>query len=133
LISSLCICALEPYDQEDLMDAESWAQIEQIVSGAEGRLSKEMATLGTSLRQEFRQGTETLAASVRQEFEVKLTEKFEEAERHSGALFEDVLDRIDLVVEGHQALHQKIEAVEASLAERIEHESLEMQSLLKLS
>ena len=46
------------------MDAESLAQIEQVVSGAEGRLRKEMATLGTSLRQE----SETMADSLRQEF-----------------------------------------------------------------
>jgi hypothetical protein len=93
------------------MDAESLAQIEQIVSTA---ISKETATL-------------------RREFEVKLNEKFEEAERHSGVLHEDVLRRIDLVVEGYQGLHQKIENVEARLAARIEHEALETRALIQLS
>lgn len=104
------------------MDAESLAQIAQIVttavSGAEGRL-----------RQEFGEKTDALAASLRQEF----GEKFEEARRHRGVLYEDVLHRIDLVVEGHQALFQKTENVEARLEGKIDHESLEMQSLMKLS
>jgi len=100
------------------MDAESLAQIEQIVtttvSGAEERLRQETETLATSLRQEF-------------------GEKFDEAKRHRGVLYEDVLHRIDVVVEGHQALFQKIENVEARLEAKIDHESLEMQSLMKLS
>ena len=96
------------------MDAESLVQIERIVttaiSGAEGRFHKE---------------TETLAASLRQE----LGEKTEEMKRHSGVLYEDLRHRIDLVVEGHQALFQKLENVEA----KIEHEALETRSLLRLS
>ncbi|MCL5670541.1 MAG: hypothetical protein M1423_04480 [Acidobacteria bacterium] len=96
------------------MDAESLAQIEQIVttavSGSEGRLRQEMTTLGTSLRQE-------------------LAEKFEEAERHSGVLFEEMGRRLDLVVEGFEGLRQG----QAALRQMIEHESLELQSLMKLS
>jgi hypothetical protein len=96
------------------MDAESLAQIEQIVttavSGSEGRLRQEMTTLGTSLRQE-------------------LAEKFEEAERHSGVLFEEMGRRLDLVVEGFEGLRQG----QAALRQTIEHESLELQSLMKLS
>lgn len=92
------------------MDAESLAQLERIVTsavnGAEGRLRGEM-----------------------QAFREDLGEKIEGAERHTGTLFEETLQRIDLVVEGHQALHQKIEAVEA----RIEHEALETRALMQLS
>ena len=130
------------------MDAESLAQIEQIVTttvgGAEGRLRHEFdkktgalaASLGqefgdkidalaTSLRQEFGEKTDALAASLRQEF----GEKFEEAKRHSGVLHEDVLRRIDLVVEGHQALHQRIDGLKA----RMDHEFLETRALIQLS
>lgn len=85
------------------MDTESLAQIQQIVttavSGAESRL-----------RQEFREGVE-------------------EVKRHSGVLYEDVLHRIDLVVEGHQALHQRIDR----LATSMEHEFLETRSFMQLS
>ena len=111
------------------MDAESLVQIEQVVTtgvgGAESRLRKEMERLGASLRQEFGQNTEPLAASFRQE----LGEKTEEVKRHSGVLYEDFSHKIDLVVEGHQALHHKIEKVEA----RIEHEALETRALIQLS
>ena len=100
------------------MDAESLAQIEQIVttavSGSEGRL-----------RQEFGEKIETLGISVRQE----LAEKFEEAERHSGVLFEEMGRRLDLVVEGFEGLRQG----QTALRQIIEHESLELQSLMKLS
>ena len=89
------------------MDAESLAQIEQIVSTA---ISKETAML-------------------RQEFDVKLSEKFEEAERHSGVLFEEMGRKLDLVVEGFEGLRQG----QAALRQMIEHESLELQSLMKLS
>jgi hypothetical protein len=115
------------------MDAESLAQIEQIVtttvSGAEGRLRQEFGektdALAASLRQEFGEKTDALAASLGQEF----GEKFEEAKRHSGVLHEDVLRRIDLVVEGHQALHQRIDGLEA----RMDHEFLETRALIQLS
>ena len=103
------------------MDAESLAQIEQIIGGAEGRLRNEMQALGTSLRQAF---------------EVKLNEKFEEAERHSGVLHEDVLHRLDLVVEGYQGLHEKIEKLEAKMEDgfaRTEREFLETRALIQLS
>lgn len=85
------------------MDAESLVQIERIVttvvSGVESRL-----------RQEF-------------------GEKTEETKRHSGVLYEDVLHKIDLVVEGHQALHQEIGKLEG----RMEHEFLETRALIGLS
>ncbi len=89
------------------MDAESLAQIEQIVTTAIG---KETGTL-------------------RREFDEKLTEKVEEVKRHNGVFYEEVLRRIDLVVEGHQALHQKIEKLET----RMEHEFLETRSHMQLS
>jgi len=125
------------------MDAESLAQIEQIVSGAEGRLRKEMATLGTSLRQE----AETMAASLRQEFGEKteslattlgqeFREGIEEVKRHSGVLYEDVLPRIDLVVEGHQGLREGLQALREQVRDldaKIEHESLETRALIQLS
>ena len=107
------------------MDAESLAQVEKIittaVSGVEGRLREDMQALGTSLRQEF--GSEMQA--LRQEF----GEKFDEAKGHRGVLYEDVLHRIDLVVEGHQALHQRIDRLEAGVA----HEFIETRSLMQLS
>jgi hypothetical protein len=134
------------------MDAESLVQIEQIVttavSGAEGRLRREFGektdalagslrkefgerteALAASLRQEIGEKTETLAASIRQEFDEKLNGKFEEAERHSRVLFEEMGRRLDLIVEGHQALHQKIERLET----KMEHEFLEMRALIQLS
>lgn len=118
------------------MDAESLAQIKQIVSGTEDRLRNEMQALGPSLRNETHQlGTslrdemQELGASLRQEFDEKLNEKFEKAERHSGVLFEEMGRRLDLVVEGFEGLHQG----QSALRQKIEHESLETQSLMKLS
>ncbi len=134
------------------MDAESLVQIEQIVSAA---ISKETQVLGASLRQEIGEKAETLAASVRQEIGEKaetlaaslrqeigekaetlaaslrqeLSEKTEEMKRHSGVLYEDLGHKLDLVVEGHQALHQKIERLET----KMEHEFLEMRALIQLS
>lgn len=88
------------------MDAESLAQIEKIVNGTEGRLREEIA------------------------------EKFEEAERHSGVLHEDLLHKVGLLAEGHQALHQEIERLEAKMEDgfaRIEREFLETRALIQLS
>jgi BMFP domain-containing protein YqiC len=89
--------------QEEWRDAESLVQIERIVttavSGAESRLRQEVG------------------------------EKVEEVKRHSGALYEEMLHRLDLVVEGHQALHQKIDKLEA----RMEHEFVETRALIELS
>jgi hypothetical protein len=96
------------------MDADSLAQIRQIVSGTEERLRNEMQALGPSLRQVF---------------DEKMNEKFEEAERHSGVLFEEMGRRLDLVVEGFEGLRQG----QTALRQMVEHESLEMQSLIKLS
>src|SRR5579875_741879 len=119
------------------MDAESLAQIEQIVStavkGAEARLGTEIATAVSGTEDRLRAEMQALGTSLRQEFEVKLSERFEEAERHSGVLFKEMGRRLDLVIEGHQALHQKIEAVEARLEAKIDHEALEIRSLLQLS
>jgi len=92
------------------MDAESLAQVERIVttaaSGVQGRLRDEMQALRGDLG-----------------------EKIVAAERHAGALFEEKLHRIDLVVEGHRALNQKIERLET----KMEHEFLEMRALIQLS
>jgi hypothetical protein len=115
------------------MDAESLAQIQQIVTtavtGAEHRLRDEIGSAVSGaegrLRQEFGEKTDALASSLRHEF----GEKFEEAKRHRGVLHEDALHRIDLVVEGHQALHQKIDNLEA----KMEHEFLETRSFMQLS
>lgn len=137
------------------MDADSLAQVEKIittaVSGVEGRLREDMQALGTSLRQEFGDKTDALATSLRQEFGEKtgalavsiqqefgsemralrdeFGEKFDEAKRHRGVLYEDVLHRIDLVVEGHQALHQRIDKLEAGM----EQGFIEMRSLMQSS
>lgn len=111
------------------MDAESLAQVEQIVttvlSSVEGRLRNEMQALGASLQQEFDDKTETLATSLRQD----MGEKTEEVKQHSGVLYEDFSHKIDLVVEGHQALHQRIDKLETSM----EHEFLETRSFMQLS
>ena len=133
------------------MDAESLAQIGQIVttavSGAEGGLRKEMETLGASLRQEFGEQTQTLTASLRQELGEKtetlaaslrqeFREGIEEVKRHSGVLYEDVLRRIDLVVEGHQGLREGLRALGeqvSALDVKIERESLETRALIQLS
>jgi polyhydroxyalkanoate synthesis regulator phasin len=85
--------------------------------------------LAGSLRKDFGERTDALGASLRQEVGEKLNEKFEEAERHSRVLFEEMGRRLDLVVEGHQALNQKIERLEA----KMEHEFLEMRALIQLS
>lgn len=132
------------------MDAESLAQIEQIVTTAvggteerlrkeitdavsltEGRLRKEITSAVNGTEGRLRNEMQAASASLKQEFNERLNEKFEEAERHSGALFEEALHRIDLVVEGHQALFQKIEHIEARMEDgfaKIEHEFLEVRS-----
>lgn len=96
------------------MDAESLAQVERIVttavSGAEGRLRQE---IGDKFEQSQRH----------------TDEKFEEAERHSGVLFEEMGRRLDLVLEGFESLQQG----QVALREMVEHEILELQSLIKLS
>jgi hypothetical protein len=115
------------------MDAESLVQIERIVTtavtGAEGRLRQELGektdALAGSLRNEFGKRTEALAASLREE----LNEKTEETKRHSGVLYEDLGRKLDLLVEGQQALQQKIGLLET----KMEHEFLEMRALFQLS
>ncbi|HET7212636.1 MAG TPA: hypothetical protein VFL79_03555 [Terriglobia bacterium] len=89
------------------MDAESLAQIEHVVTNS---ISKETAKL-------------------REEFEVRLSENLKEADRHGGVLFEKMGRRLDLVVEGFEGLRKG----QAVLRQLIEHESLELQSLMKLS
>ena len=103
------------------MDVESLAQIEQIVSRAEVRLRNDFGekteALGTTLRQEIGEKTE------------KLGERIEEVKRYSGVLYEDMSKKLDLVLEGFEGLRQG----NAALRQMIQHESLEMQSLMKLS
>lgn len=89
------------------MDAESLAQIEHVVTAS---ICKETAKL-------------------REEFEVRLNENLKEANRHGGALFEEMGRRLDLVVEGFEGLRQG----QTALRQLIEHEPFEMQSLMKLS
>ncbi len=137
------------------MDAESLAQIQQIVtnavtgtedrlrteiavavSGTEDRLRTEIAATASGTEDRLR--TEIAAAAshtedglrsemqgIREEF----GEKIEAAERHAGALFEETLHRIDLIVEGHQSLRAQI----SGLDQKIDHVSVELQSLIKLS
>lgn len=96
------------------MDAESLAQIEQIVTAAIG-----------SAEGRLREETQALAASLRQE----LGAKTDEVKRHVGVLYEDFDRKIDLVVEGYQALYQKME----NLDTRMEHEFLETRAVIQLS
>lgn len=121
------------------MDAESLAQIEHIVTtavvGTEERLRKELTTAVRGTEGRLRNDMQATSASLTQELNERLNEKFEEAERHSGALFEEALHRIDLVVEGHQALFQKIERGEARMEDgfaKMEHEFLEVRSQIRL-
>ena len=170
------------------MDAESLAQIERIVSGAESRLRqefgektealggslrKEMGTQGSALRQELGEKMDALGGSLRKEISDKtdvvsatlrqemgaqtevlrkemgaqgialrqemseqgsalrqeIAEKFEAAERHSGVLHEDMLHRLDLVLEGFEGVRQG----QAALRQTAERDSLELQALIKLS
>ena len=103
------------------MDAESLAQIERIVIGTEGRLQQELHgkidALETSFRKELGERTEKIGARV------------EEVRQYSGVLHEDMNTKLGLVLEGFEGLRQG----QAALRQMIVHESLEMQSLLKLS
>jgi hypothetical protein len=67
------------------VDAESQAQIRQIVGEA----------------------TQTL----RQEFQAGLTE----TKRHTGVLVEDLHHKLNLVIEGQQGLHQRIQDVRSEI------------------
>lgn len=118
------------------MDAESLNQVEKIVitavKGVEGRLRKdfnekfEEAERHTD--EKFEQAAQQSEA-LHEEALRHTDEKFEEAERHSGVLFEEMGRRLDLVIEGFEGLRQG----QAALRQMIEHESLELQSLIKLS
>ncbi len=121
------------------MDAESLAQIEKIVSGAEGRLRK---GIDEKFEETKRHTDEKFAESLRhtdEKFAESLRhtdQKFAEAERHSGVLYEDTLHKIALLAEGHQGLHQKIERLESRMEDgfaRIEREFLETRALIQLS
>ena len=96
------------------MDAESLTQIERIVTAAigsaEGRLRNETQVLVSSLQQEI--GAKT-----------------DEVKRHVGVLYEDFSQKIDLVVEGHQALDQKIDKLDS----KMEREFLETRAVIQLS
>lgn len=96
------------------MDQESLAQIQQIVT-----------TATDSLRQEYHHGMAGVEARLRSE----IAEKTEEVKRHSGVLHEDILHKLDLVVEGQQFLRQQIVDVDAKL----DRESRETRALLQLS
>jgi len=133
------------------MDVESLAQIEQIVSRAEVRLRNDFGEktealaatlrqeigaktgeLGTTLRQEIGAKTGELGTTLRQEIaerSEKLGERIEEVKRYSGVLYEDMSRKLDFVIEGFEGVRQG----NAALRQMIQHESLEMQSLMKLS
>ncbi|MDN5941788.1 MAG: hypothetical protein L0H94_07900 [Nitrospira sp.] len=81
------------------MDQESLAQIKQIITHA------------------------TDAA------ETRLREGIQDVKRHTGVLIEQVEHKIDLLSEGHQSLHQQIEAVRSE----IRHDSQETRALLRAS
>ena len=130
------------------MDAESIAQIEQVVTaaigGAEGRLRQEFgekidAAIGGAegrLGQEFGKKIDAAIGGAEGRLGQEFGEKIEEVKRHSGVLYEDVLRRIDLVVEGHQGLRQGLLALREQVKDldaKIEHESLETRALIQLS
>ena len=103
------------------MDAESLAQVQQIVTTAVTGLRQEFAAGFAVLRQEIA----TTAADLRQEMRASA----EEVKRHTGVLFEDTQHKLELVVEGMQFFRQSVVDVRAEIA----HESRETRALLKLS
>ena len=107
------------------MDAESLAQVEQIVTTAITTavtgLRQELGTAVTGLRQELA----TAVTDLRRE----IADSRDEMKRFTGILFEDSQHKLDLVVEGMQFLRQS----DADIRAEIAHESRETRALLKLS
>jgi hypothetical protein len=96
------------------MDAESLAQVEQIVTSVVGNAI-------TGLRQDLT----SAVADLRRE----IADSREEGKRHTGVLFEDAMHKLELVVEGMQFLRQADADIRAELA----YESRETRALLRLS
>ena len=136
------------------MDAESLAQVQEIVttaftslrqefSSGFAELRRDLEATRTGLRQEFtagiiglhqdlettgtglRQGIDATAVDLRQE----MRSSAEEIKRHSGVLYEDMQHKLELVIEGTQFIRESIVDVRAEIA----HESRETRALLKLS
>ena len=107
------------------MDAESLAQVEQIVTTAITTavtgLRQELGTAVTGLRQELA----TAVTDLRRE----IADSRDEMKRFTGILFEDSQHKLDLVVEGMQFLRHS----DADIRAEIAHESRETRALLKLS
>lgn len=82
------------------MDAESLAQIEQIVRGSEGRL-----------RQEFGESIGTLTILFKRE----LAEKIEEWNRHNSAYAEELCRKLDLMIEGERDLHEDMDRLKTTI------------------
>ena len=97
------------------MDAESLAQIEQIVatavSGAEARFRNETGTLTASPQQGLGESMGALATSFRKE----LAEKIEDLKRHNRAYAEDLCRKLDLVIDGQRGLHADLDHLAATI------------------
>jgi cytochrome c556 len=58
-----------------------------------------------------------------------MSERFEQTVKHQmGVLSEDFQHKLDIVVEGHQMLSEKIDRVEANLSRQIESVATELSS-----
>jgi hypothetical protein len=112
-------------DKTETLRQEFGEKTDALAGSLRKEFGERIEALGASLRHEVGDKTETLGASLREEF----GEKIEEVKRHSGVLYEDLGHKLDLVVEGQQALHQRIERLET----KMEHEFLEIRALIQLS
>jgi hypothetical protein len=107
------------------MDQESLNQIRQIVMEAtevvEGRLRGDIGAVEGRLRGDI------------EAVEGRLRGDIEEVKRHTGVLVEHLEQKIELLAEGHESLHHKIEDVRSELQSSINHESHETRALLRSS
>ncbi len=96
------------------MDQESLNQIRQIVMEVtevvEGRLHGDIGAVEGRLRGDI-----------------------EAVKRHTGVLVEHLEQKIELLAEGHESLHHKIEDIRSELQSSINHESHETRALLRSS
>lgn len=131
------------------MDQESLAQIRDIVTEAAGatetRLRLEIRQIVTEATEtvegrlgrrfdNLQQQTESLEGRLREEIqqtEGRLRSELDDVKRHAGVLAEHLEHKIELLAEGHESLHQRIENVRAGLQSDIRQESQDTRALLR--
>lgn len=74
-----------------------------------------------------------IVMEVTEAAESRLRGEIEDVKRHTGVLIEHIEQKIELLAEGHESLHHKIEDVRSELQSSIGHESHETRSLLRSS